>query len=127
MHVKFPVKLKSWVLLLAVFLVSSSDLLITSASFANREADILRRILAKYNDPTVYNVGELGLGLNEKNVLCGHMAPDEGSFGNLHIGIGNNLMFGGHVVSPLHMDLVMKKITCDIDGLTIMKDGVLLV
>lgn len=32
MHVKFPVKLKSWVLLLAVFLVSSSDLLITSAS-----------------------------------------------------------------------------------------------
>ena len=92
-----------------------------------READILRRILAKYNDPTVYNVGELGLGLNEKNVLCGHMAPDEGSFGNLHIGIGNNLMFGGHVVSPLHMDLVMKKITCDIDGLTIMKDGVLLV
>ncbi len=92
-----------------------------------READILRKILADYNDSTVYNVGELGLGLNEKNVLCGHMAPDEGSFGNLHIGIGKNLMFGGHTDSPLHMDLVMKKITCDIDGLVIMKDGILLV
>ena len=92
-----------------------------------QEADILRKILADYNDPTVYNVGELGLGLNDKNELCGHMAPDEGSYGNLHIGIGKNLMFGGHTDSPLHMDLVMKKITADIDGLVIMKDGVLLV
>lgn len=91
------------------------------------EADILRKILADYNDPTVYNVGELGLGLNEKNELCGHMAPDEGSFGNLHIGIGKNLMFGGHVDSPLHLDMVMKDITCDIDGLVIMKNGELLV
>ena len=94
---------------------------------AGQEADILRKILADYNDPTVYNVGELGLGLNDKNELCGHMAPDEGSYGNLHIGIGKNLMFGGHTDSPLHMDLVMKKITADIDGLVIMKDGVLLV
>lgn len=92
-----------------------------------READILRKILEDYQDPSVYNVGELGLGLNEKNVLNGHMAPDEGSYGNIHIGIGKNLQFGGHVNSPLHMDLVMKKITCDIDGRVIMKDGVLLV
>ena len=92
-----------------------------------READILRKILADYNDPSVYNVGELGLGLNEKNVLNGHMAPDEGSYGNIHIGIGKNLQFGGHINAPLHMDLVMKKITCDIDGRVIMKDGVLLV
>ena len=92
-----------------------------------KEAEILRGILENYDDPTVYNIGELGLGLNEKNQLCGRMAPDEGSFGNLHIGIGKNLMFGGHVDSPLHMDLVMKNITCDIDGLVIMKDGVLMV
>lgn len=90
-----------------------------------READILKKILADYNDPSVYNVGELGLGLNEKNILNGHMAPDEGSYGNIHIGIGNNLQFGGHVKAPLHMDLVMKKISCDIDGRVIMKDGVL--
>lgn len=92
-----------------------------------READILRKILADYNDPTVYNIAELGLGLNEKNELIGHMAPDEGSFGNIHIGIGSNIGFGGNVQSSLHLDMVMKKITCDIDGLVIMKDGELLV
>nr|WP_106779461.1 hypothetical protein [Lysinibacillus timonensis] len=92
-----------------------------------READILRDMLSEFNDPTVYNIAELGLGLNDKNFLCGHMAPDEGSFGNIHIGIGKNLNFGGHVDSPLHLDMVIKTVTIEIDGLTLMKDGVLLV
>lgn len=92
-----------------------------------READILRKILADFNDPTVYNIAELGLGLNKENFLCGHMAPDEGSFGNIHIGIGKNLNFGGHVDSPLHLDLVIKSVTVVIDDCTIMKDGELLV
>ncbi|MEY8337658.1 hypothetical protein AALB16_06445 [Lachnospiraceae bacterium 62-35] len=92
-----------------------------------RQADILRKLLADFNDPTVYNVGELGLGLNKENVLNGHMAPDEGSYGNIHIGIGKNLQFGGHVNSPLHLDMVIKNISCDIDGRVIMKDGVLMV
>lgn len=92
-----------------------------------READILRDILAEFNDPTVYNIAELGLGLNKENFLCGHMAPDEGSFGNIHIGIGKNLNFGGHVDSPLHLDLVIKTVSCEIDGRYVMKDGELLV
>jgi leucyl aminopeptidase (aminopeptidase T) len=92
-----------------------------------READIFRKMLADFNDSTVYNIAELGLGLNKENYLCGHMAPDEGSFGNIHIGIGKNLTFGGHVDSPLHMDLVMKTVTVVIDDCTIMKDGDLLV
>jgi len=92
-----------------------------------READILRKVLADFNDPSVYNFAELGLGLNDKNVLCGHMAPDEGSYGNMHIGIGKNLGFGGHVDSPLHLDMVMKTVTIDIDGRYIMKDGMLMV
>ncbi|MCM3762096.1 hypothetical protein M3212_15085 [Alkalihalobacillus oceani] len=92
-----------------------------------READILRKLLADFDDPSVYNIAELGLGLNKENYLCGHMAPDEGSFGNIHIGIGKNLNFGGHVDSPLHLDMVMKTVTVVIDDYTIMKDGVLLV
>jgi leucyl aminopeptidase (aminopeptidase T) len=92
-----------------------------------RQAEILRNILAEYNDPTVYNIAELGLGLNEKNVLNGHMLPDEGSFGNIHIGIGKNLGFGGHTNSPVHIDMVIKSVTCVIDDATIMKDGVLMV
>ncbi|MEI3609480.1 aminopeptidase [Pseudogracilibacillus sp. SO10305] len=88
-----------------------------------KEANILEGILAGYNDPTVYNVAELGLGLNRKNVICGRMAPDEGSYGNIHIGIGKNLNFGGHVDSPLHLDLLIRTVTIEIDGRLIMKEG----
>ncbi|MEQ6854126.1 hypothetical protein AAHH17_06615 [Lysinibacillus capsici] len=88
-----------------------------------KEAEILKEILDSYNDPSVYNIAELGLGLNDKNYLCGHMAPDEGSFGNIHIGIGKNLNFGGIIDSPLHLDMVMKEITIEIDGKLIMEKG----
>jgi leucyl aminopeptidase (aminopeptidase T) len=100
--------------------------LITEIS-GGRQADILKKLLAGYNDPTVYNVAELGLGLNKENFLCGYMAPDEGSYGNIHIGIGKNLNFGGHVDSPLHLDMVIKTVTCVIDDLVFMKDGILMV
>lgn len=92
-----------------------------------READVLRKVLADYNDPTVYNVGELGMGLNPLCRLRGVMSEDEGSFGNMHIGIGKNTSFGGHVDSPLHLDMVVKTVTAQIDDTIIMKDGKLLV
>lgn len=88
-----------------------------------KEAEILKDILKSFDDPTVYNIAELGLGLNKHNELCGRMAPDEGSFGNIHIGIGKNLNFGGVIDSPLHMDLIIKTVTIDIDGKKIMQDG----
>lgn len=88
-----------------------------------READILKEILEEYNDDTVYNVAELGLGLNKENYLCGYMAPDEGSFGNIHVGIGKNLNFGGNVDSPLHLDMIIKTVTIEIDGRIIMEKG----
>lgn len=91
------------------------------------QAEILSKILSDYNDPTVYNIGELGMGLNPLCRLRGVMAEDEGSFGNLHVGIGKNLNFGGHVDSPLHLDMVIKTVTCKIDDTYIMKDGKLLV
>ena len=103
-----------------------TDGFITEIS-GGKEAEILSDMLAAFDDPTVYNIAELGLGLNKENYLCGHMAPDEGSFGNIHIGIGKNLNFGGHVNSPLHLDMVIKTVTCEIDGRLVMKDGELLV
>lgn len=92
-----------------------------------RQAKILKQILEEYKDPTVYNVAELGLGMNPLNEIIGHMAPDEGSYGNIHVGIGKNTGFGGHVMSPLHLDMVVRKITAEIDGNYFMKDGVLMV
>lgn len=92
-----------------------------------KQADILKDLLASFNNPTVYTIAELGLGLNRKSDICGLMAPDEGSYGNMHIGIGKNLGFGGHVDSPLHLDMCIRTISCEIDGRPIMKNGELLV
>lgn len=92
-----------------------------------RQAEILKKVLADFNDPTVYNIAELGLGMNPANKIIGHMAPDEGSYGNIHVGIGKNTGFGGHVMSPLHLDMVIRCITAEIDGKYFMKDGVLMV
>lgn len=91
------------------------------------EARILREILEAYDDPNVYNIAELGLGMNRMSVICGYMAPDEGSFGNLHVGIGKNLSFGGVVDSALHLDMVVRDVSCIIDELVIMDEGKLLV
>ena len=67
------------------------------------------------------------MGLNPLCRLRGVMSEDEGSFGNMHIGIGKNTSFGGHVDSPLHLDMVVKTVTAQIDDTIIMKDGKLLV
>ena len=91
------------------------------------QAEILKKILDDFNDPTVYNIAELGLGMNPANKIIGHMAPDEGSYGNIHVGIGKNTGFGGHITSPLHLDMVIRCISAEIDGRYFMKDGVLMV
>ena len=59
------------------------------------EADTVRRILEQYKDSRVYNIGEVGLPVNRENKICGRMLADEGAYGTVHIGIGNNLSFGG--------------------------------
>ena len=53
--------------------------------------------LAGRNDPLVYNVAELGVGLNPKAAFKGIMTEDEGVCGTAHIGIGTNLTLGGTI------------------------------
>ena len=51
------------------------------------------------------------------------MLEDEGVLGTMHIGIGNNLSYGGSCDTPVHIDLIMKCPTCIVDGTCVMKDG----
>ena len=88
-----------------------------------KEADVLRETLAGFNDPRVYNAAEVGFGLNPAGKLSGRMLEDEGVMGTMHIGIGNNLAYGGTCNTPVHIDLIMKCPTCIIDGVCVMKDG----
>ena len=91
-----------------------------------REAEILKKSLADFDDPRVYLVAEVGFGLNPAASLSGRMLEDEGVYGTMHIGIGNNLAYGGTCRTPIHIDLILKNPTCLVDDHYVYKDGILI-
>ena len=89
-----------------------------------REAEALKEILEATKDPNVYNIAELGIGMNPKCSPDGRPLMNEGTLGNIHIGIGTNEYFpGGKIRAAAHLDLVMSKATLELDGAAVMKDG----
>lgn len=87
------------------------------------QAEKLRQLMENLSDPNVYNVGELGFGLNDMCSLNGRMLEDEGCGHTMHIGCGDNRGFGGVVASSYHLDMVFKKPTVLCDGKMIYKEG----
>ena len=87
------------------------------------QAKILADDLKSRNDPQVYNVAELGVGLNPKCIMQGIMLEDEGVYGSVHIGIGTNITLGGHVKAAIHYDLLMYGATIELDGKTVLENG----
>jgi leucyl aminopeptidase (aminopeptidase T) len=88
-----------------------------------KEAEKLKEILKSANDPKVYNIGELGIGLNPKAKLCGLMLEDEGAYGSVHIALGSNADFGGNTRAARHIDLIISKSTLLLDEKPVLKDG----
>ena len=91
------------------------------------EATTLQRILEEAGDPNVYNIAELGIGLNPKARISGIMLEDEGALGTAHIGIGDNHTSGGVIKAPLHIDLVIRNPTLELDGRVVIKEGDILI
>lgn len=94
------------------------------------EAEKIKRIWAEQNDPNVYNIAQVAIGLNPKvreaiGVLgCNY---DEGAYGTVHIGIGTSTNLGGKVKTSTHFDALMNKPTVVLDGkITLLKDGELM-
>jgi leucyl aminopeptidase (aminopeptidase T) len=90
-------------------------------------AETLRAAWASQNDPQVYNVAEMGIGLNPACTLTGEMLEDEGCWGTVHIGTGTSTNLGGLVKASCHYDLLMHKATIVVDGRAILRDGELVV
>ena len=86
-------------------------------------ASILRDSWESMNDPSVYNIAELGIGLNPACTLTGEMLEDEGCWGTVHFGTGTSTSLGGKVKSVCHYDLLMHRTTIEIDGEVILRDG----
>ncbi len=86
-------------------------------------ADRLRSAWAAMDDPNVYNVAELGIGLNPACRLTGEMLEDEGCWGTVHFGTGTSITLGGNVKAACHYDLLMHRTTITVDGQAILEDG----
>ncbi len=88
-----------------------------------RQAEMLKRDLEQKQDPNVYNIAELGVGLNPKCRFMGFMLEDEGVRGSVHIGIGTSITLGGNVKAACHYDLIMTEPTLIVDGQMVLHNG----
>jgi leucyl aminopeptidase (aminopeptidase T) len=86
------------------------------------EAQKLRDFLAATKDPMVYNVAELGIGLNPKAKMTGVQTQDEGVFGTCHIGIGSNITWGGKIKAATHFDFIMYSPKIELDGKVLLEN-----
>ena len=66
---------------------------------------------------------QLGIGTNEKAVLCGIILEDEKVYGTVHIAFGTNVSFGGTVKADCHMDGIILKPDLYLDDQLIIKAG----
>jgi leucyl aminopeptidase (aminopeptidase T) len=91
------------------------------------QATFLRDLLARQDDPAVYNVAQFAIGLNP---LCtefnGEMLNDEGVNGTIHMGIGTSANLGGQVQAKTHFDAIITRPSVWFDGRAIIRDGELL-
>jgi 2,5-dihydroxypyridine 5,6-dioxygenase len=94
-----------------------------------REAEKIKRVWQEQNDPNVYNIAQVAVGLNpEVPEAIGRLGCnyDEGAFGTMHIGIGTSTNLGGAIKASTHFDAVMRHPTLAVDGEILIRDGLLL-
>ena len=77
--------------------------------------------------PEATNVAELGIGTNEEAILTGNILEDEKIFGTAHVAFGASAGIGGTIQVPVHLDVVIKEPTVEIDGEAILGGGELLI
>lgn len=82
----------------------------------------------KISEPNnVYNIAELGIGMNPKAKIIGNVLEDEKVLGTVHVAIGDNSTFGGKCKCGIHMDGIIKNPTLVVGKKTILENGKLIV
>jgi len=91
------------------------------------EAVKFRDLLASFNDPNVYNLGELGLGMNPECSLDGTMLSDESVYGGFQLALGTSAYIGGTCKAAAHYDTVITNACLELDGEKIFEGNRLLI
>jgi leucyl aminopeptidase (aminopeptidase T) len=88
------------------------------------EAEKIRDVWDEHDDPAVYNVAQLAVGMNpECKEFNGWFSNDHGRYGNVHLGIGTSSNLGGTTRAPVHFDAMMAEPTLELDGEAVVEDG----
>ncbi|WP_223066305.1 aminopeptidase [Paenibacillus caui] len=87
------------------------------------EADKLLRMLGEGDGR---QLGEFGIGTNDKARITGVVLEDEKVYGTIHVAFGSNNTFGGVVAAGVHIDCVVGKPDVYLDDKLIMEKGELL-
>lgn len=87
-----------------------------------KDAKDLEKIL-KNSNSNAKVVAELGIGTNHKVKKLRGIRKDDAMLGTLHIGFGKNNHIGGQMESVVHIDLMVKKPTLELDGSVIIEKG----
>jgi leucyl aminopeptidase (aminopeptidase T) len=88
----------------------------------DEKAERLKKMIEPFGKPAT-NLAELGIGTNDKAIICGSVLEDEKVLGTVHMAIGDNKSMGGTVSVQSHLDGILSKPTLQIDGKLIMEDG----
>lgn len=89
------------------------------------QADEFRKTLDDADHPGMFQIAEIGLGLNPGCRITGSIIEDEGVYKTVHLAVGSNVLIGGQNEAPLHLDLVQWNPTLHIDGAPVSVDGLL--
>jgi leucyl aminopeptidase (aminopeptidase T) len=93
-------------------------------SALGKYVEVLTQMLGPSRSPRRV-LAECGVGLNPKARLTGVMLVDEGTLGCVHFGFGANHAVGGRNVVDFHLDFVMRDASLWVDGVSMLRDGVL--
>jgi 2,5-dihydroxypyridine 5,6-dioxygenase len=90
-----------------------------------KEAESLKTLLQSIGNPKVYQVAEIGIGLNPKAKMIDNILSAEGKAGTAHIAIGSTPgdRDAQLVQAGIHLDLVFWSPDVFLDGNLIIKDG----
>ncbi len=95
-----------------------------AVSVEGREAYALLEMIRRCDDdPRMYNLAEMSIGLNPLGRVSGLALESEAALGTGHIALGNNLAYGGRVDAPGHLDCVLRDITVYLDDVLIVNGG----
>lgn len=87
-------------------------------------ANRFKEKLDSFDDPEMYCIAELGIGLNPKAELVGDPLIDEGVLGSAHIALGLNFTYGGTIKdAKTHIDCVFRNPNILLDDKKLLIDG----